>query len=391
MISVEKAQTRMLALATPLPAETVPLDQAVGRYLAQDIIASRSQPAADLSAMDGYAIRFADLPGPFTLVGKSAAGAPFTGGVNAGDAVRIFTGAHIPSGADTVLVQEEVRADGVQICLDGDGPSIEAQHVRRKAADFSQNDVLVASGTLLLAGAIAAAAMAGYGLVAVGGRPRVKIIATGDELVPPGEPCDDTRLPSSNNVMLQAMLAPLPCVVVDAGIVPDDLTLIAAAFDDADGYDIIVATGGASVGDHDFVQDALKAVGAEIDFWRVAMRPGKPLMAGRIGDTIMLGLPGNPSSAFVTSFLFLLPLVRHLAGAKSALPALHLAPAKTDLGAGDGRTEYMRAMLENGEIAAFGKQDSGMIMPLVQANSLLIRPAGCPAAKAGALVAYMVL
>ena len=391
MISVAEAQARMLGLATPLSAETVPLNQAIGRYLAENIVARRSQPAADLSAMDGYAIRFADLPGPFALVGESAAGVPFTDSVNAGDTVRIFTGAHVPEGADTVLVQEDARADGVRIYQDGEGPGAVAKHIRRKASDFGQGDFLVPSGTLVSAGAIAAIAMAGYGAVAVGSKPRVKIIATGDELVPPGDLCDDAHLPSSNSIMLQAMLTPLPCVVVDAGIVRDDLALITAAFDDAADYDIIVTTGGASVGDHDFVQDALKAVGAEIDFWRVAMRPGKPLMAGRIGNTVVLGLPGNPSSAFVTAFLFLLPLVRHLAGAESAVPALHSAPLTTDLGPGDGRTEYMRAMLENGAITPFGKQDSGMILPLVQANSLLVRPAGCAATTVGDKAAYLAL
>ena len=389
MIPVEEAQARLLSLASPLPPQTVPLEQAIGRYVAEDIIANRSQPAADLSAMDGYAIRFADLPGPFSLVGESAAGTPFTGTIGSKQTARIFTGAHVPDGTDTILVQEDARAEGKQISVSGDHNGAVGRHIRRQGGDFGEGDKLVPKGTHLQAGAIAAAVMAGYGPLSVGGMPRVKIVGTGDELVPPGNACDLAHIPSSNNIMLHAMLKPLPCSIVDAGIIRDDLKLITAAFDDAADFDVIVTSGGASVGDHDFVQDALTAAGADIDFWRVAVRPGKPLMAARIGKTVVLGLPGNPSSAFVTAMLFLLPLARHLAGSKAPYPKTGLALVTTDIPAGDNRSEYLRAHLEGGRITPFGKQDSGMIKPLVDANALLIRAADSAPLKAGDLAPYL--
>ena len=391
MIPVAEAQARLLSLAAPLPSRNVPLEQAIGHYLAEDVIAKRTQPAADLSAMDGYAIRFADLPGPFTLVGESAAGSPYTGVVENRQAVRIFTGALVPTGTDTVLVQEDTQVEGNAIVLSGDGPNIIGKHIRHRGGDFGEGDVLIRAGTHLQAGAIAAAAMAGYGALAVGGSPRVKLIGTGDELVPPGEACDAAHIPSSNNIMLHALLKPLPCTISDGGIVRDDLIRLTAAFDDAADYDVIVTSGGASVGDHDFVQDALKAAGAEIDFWRVAMRPGKPFMAARTGKTVVLGLPGNPSSAFVTAILFLLPLVRHLAGSNSPYPVTGSAPVTIDIPAGDNRTEYMRARLENGRITPFGKQDSGMLAPLVDANALLVRQLGAPCLAVGELAPYLAL
>jgi molybdopterin molybdotransferase len=391
MIGVDEAQRRILALATPLSAELMSLDLASGRFLADDIIAKRCQPAADLSAMDGYAIRVADLPGPFRLVGESAAGAPFAGVFAAGDAVRIFTGAHVPAGADTILIQEDVRADGNCIRLTGSGPAAVGAHIRRKGQDFQKGASIVPGGAMLTPGAAAATAMAGYGTVSVGRIPKIKILATGDELRSPGEACDAAHIPSSNNVMLRAMLATMPCTSVDAGIVPDDLAQTIAAFGDADRFDIIVTSGGASVGDHDFVQEALSASGAEIDFWRVAMKPGKPLMAARIGQTIVLGLPGNPASAFVTALLFLLPLVRYLAGALNPFAPLQAAPVGAAVKAGDNRAEYLRARLENGVITPFSGQDSGLITPLIAANALIIRPIGAPALGIGDQAPYIAL
>jgi len=391
MIPVEKAQTRLLALAPPLPSQNVSLEQAIGRYLAKDLVANRCQPATDLSAMDGYAIRFSDLPGPFSLIGESAAGSAFTGTVGCLQTARIFTGAPVPDGADTILVQEDAISEVGIVSLTGDGPNQIGKHIRREASDFCEGDILVQRGELLHAGAIAAAAMAGYGELSIGGVPRVKIIATGDELVAPGGFCDAAHIPSSNNVMLQALLKSLPCLVTDAGIVKDDLENLKSAFEDAQDYDVIVTSGGASVGDHDLVQAALKAIGAEIDFWRVAIRPGKPLMAGRVGTTILLGLPGNPSSAFVTAILFLLPLVRHLAGSTAPYPVKASAAVTKDLGCGDNRAEYMRASVKNGEITPFGKQDSGMLKPLVEANALLVRPIQANSLKVGDLAPYLAL
>lgn len=389
MIGVDEAQSRLLALASPLPAIEVPVAQTVGYYLAADVIATRTQPAADLSAMDGYAIRFADMPGPWRVTGESAAGRPFAGSLGAGAAARIFTGAHVPDGADSILIQEEAGRDGDMLTLTGEGPSASGAHIRRQGGDFSEGEHLLEAGTRLNAGAIAAAVMAGYGTLQVGGCPKVSIIGSGDELLPPGDSCDAAHIPSSNNVMLAAMLDALPCDVEDKGIVADNIADLEAAFRDCAGTDIIVTSGGASVGDHDLVQRALRNVGAQIDFWKVAMRPGKPVMAGRLGDAIVVGLPGNPSSAFVTAYLFLLPLARHLAGSKSPLPEMLSAPLGADLPAGGLRTEYFRARLENGVISIFNRQDSGMLAPLSQANALLINPANSPARPAGSKAQYL--
>jgi molybdopterin molybdotransferase len=389
MIGVDEAQARLLALASPLPAIEMPVSEAVGHYLARDVIAKRTQPAADLSAMDGYAIRFADLPGPWRVIGQSAAGRPYAGGIGAGEAVRTFTGAHVPNGADSVLVQEEAGCDRDTMTLTGEGPPVSGAHIRRKGGDFSEGNQLLEAGARLNAGAIAAAVMAGYGALSVGGRPKVSIIGSGDELLPPGEVCDDAHIPSSNNIMLAAMLEELPCVVEDKGIVADSLADLEATFGACSGSDIIVTSGGASVGDHDLVQQALRNVGAEIDFWKVAMRPGKPVMAGRLGGAIVMGLPGNPSSAFVTAFLFLLPLVRHMAGSKLPLPEIVPAYLAADLPAGGSRTDYIRARVENGVISVFNRQDSGMLAPLSKANALLINPAHAAARVATSQAQYL--
>lgn len=390
MIGVDEAQARLLALAAPLPSISMPLAEAVGHYLAEDVIARRTQPAADLSAMDGYAIRFDDLPGPWRIIGESAAGVPFDGAVGPGQAVRIFTGAHVPAGADCVLVQEEAIREDDRLTLSGEGPPGVGAHIRRAGGDFSVGDCLLGSGDFLNPGRIAAAAMAGYGAIAVGGRPEVTILASGSELVAPGAECSIAQIPSSNSVMLSAMLAPLPCDVADGGIVADDMSALEAALRAAaETSDIIVTSGGASVGDHDLVQTALNNIGAKIDFWKVAMRPGKPVMAGRIGRAIVLGLPGNPSSAYVTAFLFLLPLVRHLAGCKTPLPEVRTGTLKDALPAGSARTDYLRALVQNDIISVFSKQDSGMLAPLSQANALLINPASGPARAANATAQYL--
>ena len=389
MITVDEAQARLLALKRPLPAIMLPVAQAVGSYLAEDVIAKRTQPAADLSAMDGYAIRFADLPGPWRVVGESAAGRPYAGQVGAGEAARIFTGAHVPGGADSILVQEEADRDHETLTLTGEGPPNLGAHIRRKGGDFSEGGRLLEAGTRLNAGAIAASVMAGFGELSVGGRPKVSIIGSGDELLPPGEPCDAAHIPSSNSVMLTSMLDRLPCVAEDNGIVADNLADLENMFRACAGSDIIVTSGGASVGDHDLVQQALRNVGAEIDFWKVAMRPGKPVMAGRLSGAIVLGLPGNPSSAFVTAFLFLLPLVRHLAGSMAPFPEVQNATLASDLPVGGQRTDYLRARVENGVISMFNRQDSGMLAPLSQANALLINPAGALPRSAGSKAQYL--
>ena len=384
LLPVAEAQARLLARATLLPVETVPLVEAAGRWAASDIVARRTQPAADLSTMDGYAIRFADLPGPWRVIGESRAGTGFDGKVAAGEVARIFTGAPVPDGADTILVQEEATRDGDTLLLSGEGPPHRGSSIRAKGGDFAEGAVLVKAGEQFTPGRIAAAAMGGHGALPIRRRPRVTLISTGDELVPPGEPAPGVSLPASNGAMLQALIGGR-AHVRDAGLVPDRLDALVAAFHKADA-DIIVTTGGASVGDHDLVRPALAEAGAELDFWRIAMRPGKPLLAGRLGDTIVLGLPGNPVSAFVTAQLFLLPLIAHLGGASTPIPPTEPAILDAPLPAVGNRDDYVRATFRGGRATPFANQDSAALATLAAADALIVRPAGAPPAAVGEYV-----
>ncbi|WP_293700831.1 MULTISPECIES: gephyrin-like molybdotransferase Glp [unclassified Sphingopyxis] len=392
LLPVEEAQARLLALRGPLLPEKISFSEGFGRYTSNDILARRDQPAAPLSAMDGYAIRFADLPGPWAVIGESAAGAAPGRTVNAGEAMRIFTGAIVPEGADTVIVQEDVAADGSTLTLTGDGPATRGSHVRPRASDFAVGDCLLPASTRLTPGAIAAAAMSGAEQLMVGSRPRVAILTTGDELVQAGRTLTAGQIPDSNSPMLSAMLAGEPAVVSLPHHVRDDRAILAKVLKDlARRHDVIVTVGGASVGDHDHVRGALQDAGGQIDFWKIAMRPGKPLIAGTIGDAVLLGLPGNPSSAFVTATLFLLPLVRHLAGSRDPLPAIHQARLAKALDGGGGRRDYLRARLESGRLTPLTGQDSGMTLPLATANALLIRDIAAPPRDAGAMADYIVI
>jgi molybdopterin molybdotransferase len=379
----------LLALASPLPPVERDLLQAVRHYLHAPLMAMRTQPAADLSAMDGYAIAEQDFPGPWRVIGESAAGHPFAGDLQRGEAVRIFTGAYVPQNADSVLIQENAVRDGDSLRATVDRVPMPGANIRRLGSDFRFGDTVLPKGTYLDAGAISVAAMAGHGRLIVGGIPHIAIAATGDELVPAGSAAGPAQIPCSNSPMLQAMLAGLPCDVFDAGILRDDLSALETSLSAlSERADIIVTTGGASVGDHDLVQAALVNIGAQMDFWKVAMRPGKPLMAGKVGNAVVLGLPGNPSSAFVTAFLFLLPLIRHMAGCTAPMPALFEAPTATDLPAGGDRAEYLRATVEGGDITPFILQDSGLVSPLSQSNALIIRDVNSPATPIGAVVQY---
>jgi len=392
LLPVEEAQARLLALRGPLLPEKISFSECFGRYTSDGILAQRDQPAAPLSAMDGYAICFDDLPGPWTIIGESAAGAAPTRTVNAGEAMRIFTGAIVPGGADTVIVQEDVAADDTTLTLTGDGPGARGRHIRARATDFAAGDCLLPAGIRLTPGAIAAAAMSGADQLTVGRRPRVAILTTGDELVQAGRALTAGQIPDSNSPMLSALLASEPAVVSLPHHVRDDRAILAKILNDlARRHDVIVTVGGASVGDHDHVRGALQDAGGQIDFWKIAMRPGKPLIAGTIGDAVLLGLPGNPSSAFVTATLFLLPLVRHLAGARDPLPAIHQAPLVTALDGGGGRRDYLRARLEHGRLIPLTGQDSGMTLPLATANALLIRDIAAPPRDAGAMADYIVI
>lgn len=380
-IPVAEAQARLFALADPVPVETVPLAAAAGRWLAEPLAARRTQPAADLSAMDGYALRVADLPGPLRVIGESAAGRAFDGVVGAGEAVRIFTGAAVPKGADTILVQEEAASDGPTIRLDGAGPGETGRHVRRRGLDFSKGEPLIDAGLRLTPARIALAAAAGHAVLSVRRRLRVALLASGDELVEPGSD-DPAGLPESNRAMLAAMLGDLPVEVVDLGILPDRLDALTQAFRQVSA-DIVVTSGGASVGDHDLIRPALEAAGGHLDFWRIAMRPGKPMLAGTLGEAVVLGLPGNPVSAFVTATLFLKPLAAHLSGATDPLPGRSVAKLGAALGPNGPREDYLRATRRDGQVFAAATQDSSMLRTLANADCLIVRPVHAPAACIG--------
>ncbi len=382
LLSLAEAWSRLQALAAPLPLERVSLAAAAGRWAAADIHARRTQPSADLSAMDGYAIRFADLPGPWQVIGKSAAGRGFAGEVRSSEAVRIFTGAALPSGTDTVLVQEEAARSGDTLRLDGEGPAALGRNVRRRGLDFSERDLLISAGEQLTPARLALAGAAGLGEIAVRRKVRVAIAATGDELVQPGTPLAHAQLPETNRLMLAAQIADLPVEVIDLGILPDRLDMLENAFRRVEA-DLLVTSGGASVGDHDLVRPALEGAGATIDFWRIALRPGKPMMAGKRGDMVVLGLPGNPVSAFVTALLFVRPLIAHLAGAADPLPRPRQAVLGDALPANGERTDYLRAEHRSDRVHAAALQDSGMLRTLARATCLIVRAPHAPPALPG--------
>jgi molybdopterin molybdotransferase len=392
LLPVAYAQARLLALATPLPEEQAPLVEAVGRWAARDIAALRDQPAFDLSAMDGYAIRYAERPGPWRVVGESAAGAGFDHPIGPKEAVRIFTGAPMPEGSDSVLVQEEATREGDWLLMQGEGPLRQGGNVRPRAVDFAAGTVLVSTGAAITARHVGLAGIGGHGTLPVRRRARVALLSTGDELVPPGSPLSGAQLPASNAAMLAALLAGRPTEVLDRGIVRDDLDAIAEAFRAAaETADIVVTTGGVSVGDHDLVRPALEKAGASLDFWRVAMRPGKPLLAGRLGGAIILGLPGNPVSSYVTARLFLLPLIARLGGASDPMPASRLLPLGVELAANGSRQDYLRARVEDGRAFAPDGQDSAAMVALAAADGLIVRPPHAPAAQAGEPVEMLIL
>ncbi|CAO1652261.1 molybdopterin molybdotransferase MoeA [Parasphingorhabdus sp. NYA22] len=391
LLPLDEAQQRLIALAARLPAETLSVHDALGRYIATDLIAKREQPAADMSAMDGYAIRFEDRNGPWTLVGECPAGRPPCRALKAGETARIFTGALLPEGADTVVMQENVGADGDTIRLTAEPSPEKGRHVRHQGGDFNQGSVGLPAGSLLNAAALGEAVIAGYGEVSVGTLPRVAVVSTGDELVAPGSDTLPHQIPASNDVMLSAMLSGLTAETRSLSRIPDDMDILCQTLESAKDCDIIVTIGGASVGDHDLVGPAFRKLGAAIDFYKIAMKPGKPVMAGRLGKTVILALPGNPASAFVSATLFLLPLIRFMAGAGRYLPEYQSVPASEALPAIGPRAQFLRAKVDQAGITPFGSQDSAKLSVLAAANALLYRPAGAEAADVGEMVPYIAI
>ncbi len=382
-LTLAQAQRRLIALAPALPVEHRAAAECAGFYLAHPVTAQRSQPDAPLSAMDGYALRAADLPGPWTVIGESAAGHPFAGTVGTGQAARISTGAVVPDGADMVLLQEDATRNGDALLLTGTPPSPPERHIRPAGMDFSEAAPLLAHGTRIGAAQIALAIAGGHQYLRVRRPVNVVVIDCGDELGAPGKPLGPHQIPASNGPMLAAMAALCPVKVTRIGPVPDDLGQLAAAFEKAAHADIVVTSGGASVGDHDLIRPALEAAGAALDFWRVAIKPGKPLLVARRGRQVILGLPGNPASAFVTGLLFMLPLLRAALGAAEPLPRAIPVPLAHDMAAGGSRTEFLRARWDGARVTLDALQDSGALTPLARANALVMRPAGAPAAPLG--------
>jgi molybdopterin molybdotransferase len=391
LMSVAEALARVLADAGPLPAETVPLGEAYGRVLAADLKALRMQPPADVSAMDGYAVRAADVagaPARLRLIGEVAAGHPFDGKVGAGEAARIFTGGVVPPGADTIVIQENTTREGDAVVVNQS--TGKGRHIRAAGLDFSTGAVLLASGRRLSDRDLSLAAAMNHPVVPVYRRPKVAVLATGDELVMPGSTPGFGEIVYSNGYATMALARREGCDVVDLGMVPDRLAETAAAVRRArdSGADILVTSGGASVGDYDLVQKALAAEGLELSFWKVALRPGRPMMHGRLGGMHVLGLPGNPVSSYVCAVLFLVPLIRRLCGRGDVEPELEEALLGCDLPENDERADYLRASLtvdSHGLRVAtpFPVQDSSMLVPLAAADCLLIRAPHAPAAKAG--------
>lgn len=383
LLRVSEAQARLLDRTAVLEDGPVGIAEAVNRWTTRDISAKRTQPAADLSAMDGYALRHADMPGPWRVVGESAAGGGYGRAVQPGEAVRIYTGAMMPDGADTVVIQEDVSREGDALTLYEEAPTPMGKNIRQAGSDFSEGQVLIPAGTRLTARHIALAALAGHGEIPLPRRPRIAILSTGLELVAPGEATRSNQIPASNGAMLSAMLADLPCAVTDLGIIKDDLATLTEALSSVADHDLIISTGGASVGDHDLVKPALEAAGGNIDFWKIRMRPGKPLIAGELSNALFLGLPGNPVSAYVTATLFLLPAVRRMLGCLAPLPISASVKLGTDMPAVGGRDDYVRAVLEDGIARPVISQDSAATYALSLTKCLIVRVAGSPAAHAG--------
>ncbi len=391
MISLEEARARILGALSPTPAETVALPEAWGRILARPVLARLTQPPADVSAMDGYAVQAASAfaGAALQMVGAAPAGHPFAGEVGPGQAVRIFTGGFVPPGADAILLQEDAEEAGGQVRVkEAVRPG---RWIRRRGLDFAEGETLLPAGRRLSARDIGLAAAANHPWLTVHHRPRIGILATGDEIALPGEAIPAGGIVSSNAHALAALVRAGGGEPLVLPIAPDDRDAIAAAAAAARACDLLVTTGGASVGEHDLVQQALGPEGFALDFWKIAMRPGKPLIWGRLGATPVLGLPGNPVSALVCGVQFLVPAIAGLSGLPAAAPETVLVRAGAPLAENDRRFDHLRASLttdRDGRPVAtpFPVQDSSMLKTLARAEALILRPPFAPALPEGAEV-----
>jgi len=392
VISVEEALSRLLAPLEKLPPEQISIVDGLGRVLAEDVAARRTQPPFAVSAMDGYAVRAEDLaavPVELRIVAEVPAGAGFGGHVGARESARIFTGAPLPAGTDTIVIQEDTQRDGDRVQVREGAPR--GRYVRREGLDFSEGEVLLRAGRRLTARDIGLLAAMNRPWLFVHRRPRIGILSTGDEIVMPGDPIGPHQIVSSNSLALAAFVATCGGIPVSVGNAPDDpaaLRQVAAA---TRGVDLLVTTGGASVGEHDLVRDALAADGLELDFWQIAMRPGKPLMVGRYQGTPMVGLPGNPVSTMVCALLFLRPALDRLSGVPTVEEAAPTARLGVALPKNDRRQDYLRSRLARAadgalEVFPYEVQDSSMMRLLSAADCLVVRPPHAAPIGAGATV-----
>ncbi len=390
-LSVSEALSRVLAGAEPLGVEEVPLEAAARRVLAGPLTAKLTQPPFNASAMDGYAVRAQDitnLPATLTVIGEAAAGRGFAGPVSKNECVRIFTGAPLPADADAIVIQENTRRDGKTVVVTEGRP--DPAHIRARGKDFKAGDALLEADRPIDARALTLAAAMGHAVLTVRRKPRVAILATGDELVPPGTAPGPGQIIASNAYGLAALVEAAGGTPHLLGIARDTQAAIEEKIAAAGDADVIVTIGGASVGDHDLVAPALTESGMTLDFWKIAMRPGKPMLFGRIGPKRVLGLPGNPVSSLVCGRVFLVPLIRALLGLPAEDRAPETAKLSVDLEANGPRAHYMRATLDSASAPPVATplpdQDSALLSPLARAQCLIVRPANAPEASRGASV-----
>lgn len=381
-----EARARILAPLVPVGPETVALADGWNRVLAAPVQARRSQPPAEVSAMDGWAVRSADAIEGARLrrIGEAPAGHPFMGTVGPGETVRLFTGSVVPDGADAVVMQENAdEHEGGMTVREAARPG---RHIRHAGQDFAEGDTLLEAGRRLTARDIGLAAAANHPWLTVHRRPRVAILSTGDEIALPGEPMPPGGIVSSNAHALAAMVRAAGGEPTVLPVARDDIASIAAVADQVAGFDLLLSSGGVSVGEHDLVQAGLAGRGLVVDFWKIAIRPGRPLMHGRLGTVPVLGLPGNPVSALVCAVLFALPAVARLAGLSDVEPPRGEATLGVALPANGQREDYMRATLQGGVATPHPVQDSAMLAVLARADALIVRPPGAPAAESGSRV-----